>query len=282
MVARNIVSYSLFQHAVGGTWRSDIPAGGSLAGYARFLPTLLRAHHALWSGWTLRLHHSEELLAHTYYPALLRMRAAGLLELEACGSAPSVCGAMLWRMRPAFDGADRVVVCADIDSFPCLKQRLCVEGFRSSPHAVMLTHDCETHDGVLGGGIAVKSARFRQLLGGVSSFDAFTSLRGRKIADLNFYSADELYLKRHVWPLVKAEALIYSSSGRTQLACRAIRRNVDGIDLPADLHPQVVERGNSFNHYIGCSGYDLLAARVFLDGLDLPAIKQITACEAVT
>jgi hypothetical protein len=277
-VDQSIVSYTLFDHPEGGTWRHDITIGKSLDSYARYLPTLIRAHHAVWPGWQMRLHYSPELEEHPYYLALWSMHRRKLIELCACEPAPSVCGAMMWRMYPVFDYCDRVVVCADLDSFPSLKQRLCVEGFIASGRTVMLTHDCETHDGVLGGGIAVRSRRFRELVG-TPTYEQFLGLEGGTAVDLNTYSSDEEYLKRVVWPRVQHDAMIYSSSGKTQLECSDIRRNVQGIDYPEDIHPQVAIHGNDFGPYIGASGYDLVRARTFLDSLGLPAIKAIAECE---
>ncbi len=110
------------------------------------MPTLVRAHQALWPDWEMRIHHDQAFEHHPYFQALVPMHGRGLLRLMYCGSPQALCDAMLWRLLPAFEGDDKVVLTADVDSLPMLKLRLCVDEWRASGKSFMVVHDCESDE----------------------------------------------------------------------------------------------------------------------------------------
>lgn len=273
---RRIVSYSIFGHPSSGYWRSDTTPD-KFSTYVRFLPTLVRAHHAIWPGWELRLHHDDGVTAHPYWKAMRRMHDAGIVVLKSCGPAHRLTEAMLWRFLPAFEEGDACVTCYDVDAIPLLKMRRAVEEFIESGKTVHVVHDAESHDGVMGGTTSVRSKRFRGLLGVTSLAGLMSFAR----ADWNTYAADEHYMRVTIWPKVASEGLIHRLNRKpTVLTCSDIR-HVISYPIPADVLPQVGQLGDAFAPYVGSAGYEVDRAMAFYGSLPLPVMAQIAACEAV-
>ncbi len=268
-----ILAYSLFCAPNPIYWRSDATAD-RISAYARFLPAMIRAHHAIWPGYELRIYHDDIARLHPYFAALTRMHDRGLLRLVPCGGAPALTLAMLWRMRPIFDGDDIVMTC-DLDSLPLLRLRRFVEEFAASGKAVMLVHGCESHNIVGGGMLGIRPARFRELVG-ASTWEEFIALAGDH--GWSGYAADEEFLRHTIWERVTDEAIVFSNNEERIIRC-VDQRRAPAQEAPSDLLPEVRERGDHFAPYIGSAGYDLDAALDFYDALPLPAIQDISACE---
>lgn len=280
-----IVSYALFVHEAGGSWKTD-GTPGRLDGYIRYLPSIIRAHHVLWPGWTMVLHHDRAVAAHRYYPALLRMRDLGLLILRHCGMAGigDVGYAPMWRFRPAFESGNRltVVLSHDIDSFPSWTMRRCAEEFAQSDAAAGVVHGCESHNTAMAGLFMMRTPRFRELVG-VDTFEWFMSLRAQSF---NWYGADEHYLRDVIWPKVEREAMLIRFTSQPSLINAPDVRHQLTLPEPNDI-PSQLHTGSmlSFGLYPGAAGFDIQAAMDWFDSLAdvmpalIPALKHIDACE---
>ncbi len=268
-----ILSYALFASPSPVYWRSD-RTEDRVSAYARFLPALVRAHHAIWPGDELRIYHDDAVRAHPYFAALTRMHDRGLLRLISCGTATALTLAMLWRMRPLFDEDDHLVVTCDIDSLPLLRLRRAVEDFAWSDKSVMLVHGCESHNGVLGGGIGAKGFAFRGLVG-ASTWEQFVGLGSNQWAA---YAADEEFLRTVVWPRVVHQSIVFSRTERLNIDAPD-RRLEPSSRTPFGLLPEVLAHGDDFAPYIGSAGYVLASAFLFYQGLPLPVMASIRQCE---
>jgi hypothetical protein len=268
-----ILSYSLFQSPSPVYWRSD-NTQDRMSAYMRFLPVLVRAHHAIWPGYELRIYHDDAVRSHPYFSALSRMHDRGLLRLMPCGGVSALTLAMLWRMRPLFDEHDHLSMTCDIDSFPLIRLRRMVEEFALSDKAVMLVHGCESHNGVLGGGFGARGIRFRDLVG-TGSWEGFIKL-GKD--QWKAYAADEEFLRITIWPRVVNDAIVFSSNQNMNISV-SDKRQSPSVDFPGDILPVVRDHGDDFAPYIGSAGYDVMGAFNFYQGLPLSIMQLIRECE---
>lgn len=270
-----VLSCSLFQSPVQVHWRND-RTEDRMSAYVRYMPVLVRAFHAIWPGWQLRIHHDDAVRRHPYFGALERMHGQGVLRLVDCGKPEALCLAMLWRLRPIWDPEVEIVISHDVDSLPLLRLRRMADEFIESDKAVMLVHACESHDGVMGGGITVRAARFRELTG-CESWTEFLSMAG--YVDWNGYSSDEHYQRTTLWPMVRREAMIFRNEPKpTTIPCDDVRAE-PSAPPPAELLARVKEYGNAFAPYIGSAGYEIDRALDFYDSLELPVLKTIREAE---
>lgn len=270
----HVMSYAFFQSPTPVYWRND-RTQDRMSAYARFLPALVRAHRALWSGYELRIYHDDAVRDVPYFKALEAMHDRGALRLMPCGEARALTLAMLWRMRPLFDENDHLVVTCDIDAFPLLRLRKTVEEFTASRKAVMVVHGCESHNGVLGGGFGARGGRFRSLVG-AGTWDAFIAL-GDGAWDA--YAADEEFLRKKIWPLVTADAVLFSDNDRLNITVHDQRKTIPR-PVPGDVVPDAATRADDFAPYIGSAGYDVVSAFKFFDPLSTS--DAVRECEHVT
>lgn len=270
-----VVSYALFAHASGGSWKTD-GTPGKLDGYIRYLPIVLRAHHALWPNWRMVLHHDRAVANHRYFPALQRMQDHGLIRLVDCGTSKHVGWGPMWRFMPAFETTADVVLCHDIDSFPSLTLRRCADEFVASPHTAAVVHGCESHTAAMAGLFFLRSARFRELVG-VDDFDVFMRQRAYT---WDWYGADEHYLRDIVWPKLEAESMLFRLGANQPSVINSpnVRRELT-IGMPTDVDSSVLAVGNSFAPYPGAAGMDRERAMDFFEALDLPALVLIRRAE---
>jgi hypothetical protein len=182
---KRVVSVALFRHP---SCHYEQPERGNLRGafFTAYLPLLVRAHHACWPGWELRIHHDESLYAGAYGGELLRLERAGLVRLVYMGPARTLCGSMLWRLAPVWDPEVEIVACRDVDALPQPRDRAAVEHWARGAMPVHVIHDSPAHLGVMGGTLALRAADVRPILG--ASFEAFM---GSITRDLNEHGADQ-------------------------------------------------------------------------------------------
>ncbi len=249
--------------------------GNSAKQFEQFLPLLIRAHHLIWGGFDLLIHHDEEVKSLPYWPALDRMVGAGLLKLVPCGNAERLCEAMLWRLKPVWAGYD-VVVCRDIDAIPAPFDRRIVDEWLDSRKAVGVVHWCAAHSGVMGGTLSVRSKRFAELLG-YASWGSF-------ILD-NFWCSlkahgDDQHVLNRLFPRFARETLVHDLHHKTgDMPGAEIRTRIrDGYTDPALLA--------SFDHGVadqlskGCGVcWDPKEALEFYDRIQNPVMDKIRECE---
>lgn len=281
-----VLSCSVFKSPVDVHWRSD-RTEDRMSAYLRFLPVLVRGFHVVWGGcaigrpaWELRVHHDDEVSSHPYWPAMQAMHRAGILRLVPRGPAPALCVAMLWRMLPAFDPDVTTMITHDVDSFPLLRLRMMLEEFDDSQKSTMIVHACESHDGVMGGGLGVHGNVFRALTG-CTTWDDFICLAGN--TNWNGYASDEEFQRLTVWPMVQRDAIMFREESKPSvLYCNDIRPHprprTDG-GLTFGVHGDV----DTFAPYIGSAGYNVQGAFDYLNSqmrrVNDPVYDQILACE---
>lgn len=271
-----VVSYALFEHPSGGSWKSD-GTPGKLDGYIRYLPAIIRAHHVLWPGWSMFLHHDRAVAAHRYYPALERMQEQRLITLRPCGDAIDVGSASLWRFKPAMFKGDWIVLSHDIDSFPTWTMRRCAEEFVASKASACVVHGCESHNTAMAGLFMLRSDRFRELVA-----DNFPSLMQLGVGrSFDWYGADEHYLRDTIWPRLEREAMLIRLGGDTPSLIKAPDVRTMLLAWPDDVPTKVATHSYMFAPYPGAAGFDTQRAMDWFDTLadEYPALQAIDDCE---
>lgn len=265
----NAVSYAYFRH------RSSIYEkikGNAGIQFAQFLPMLVRAHHVVWEGWDMVIHHDDEVVGLPYFDVLIRLHEAGLLRLRHEGEAPSLCGAMLWRMLPIFTGEYEYVACRDVDAMPMPRDRKCVEEFIASGMTMHCIHDNASHSGLMGGMIAVNCKQF------VDRFSGDLTFSGE---GWNVQGKDQNWLNREIEPLVRHSLMIHTSKPFDSDPCASLRQIpprvaaadqvARGIGVP-DPEADAVAPG------IGVCDWPSKAF-AYYDAMDIPIINKIKEIE---
>jgi hypothetical protein len=241
--------------------------GHSSLQFEQFLSTLIRAHHIVWGGWDMVLHHDDFVRDLPYFSVLEHLRDAGLINLVPCGNPPSLCGAMLWRVLPIYSGKYEIVACRDIDAIPTLRDRKAVDEFIASGLALHVIHDNPQHVGVMGGTITIRSEDFIRLISQRIDPRYMTS------PAWNRQGADQILLNQKIAPLVKGSMMLHISNPRDSMGLPLERvRPLSGHHETADdLTPGIGV----------CVDPPVLArAFHFYDSLDVPIIRKIREIEA--
>jgi hypothetical protein len=189
----NVVSYSFFRSEHSGYESANAGVARGIF-FLNFIRVLVRAHWAVWGeDWQLRIHHDDRVQEFPCFKALQRMEAAGLLKLVDCGKAETLCGSMLWRLRPVWDPE--------------------VEEFVSHPdhpdvHAIL---DSESHSGPLMGGMTAFNAHYlrAQFVYPESFNTAAEAICKDRGIDLNRHGADQRILNALIWPRAQDGTLIH-------------------------------------------------------------------------
>lgn len=157
-----VVSYSFFRHQDSGY---ESPQAGEGRGrfFIGYMPVIVRAHHSVYPDWEMRIHHDDRVREYPYFKALERMDAEGLVKLVAMGEAPSLCGAMAWRLRPIWDEAVSHVICRDVDSLSTPREHKAVDRWVTGGKAIHALHDSPSHGSTLlmGGMVGFVTAKVR-------------------------------------------------------------------------------------------------------------------------
>lgn len=214
------------------------------------------------------VHHDDEVRALPYFDVLTRLDAAGLLKLVPMGEAPSLCGAMLWRMLPIFSGEYEYVACRDVDAMPMPRDRMCVEEFIASGLAMHAIHDNPAHSGLMGGMIAANCYEFmlRILKDKIvaETFDAMISAG----SDANAHGKDQNWLNGTVLPLVAGSLMLHTSKDHDPMSGAMLRPILPRGERPADN----VAPG------IGVCDWPSKAFALY-DEMDTPVIRRIQEIE---
>ena len=265
----NIVSTAFFRHEASG-YESENAGVARGIFFVNYLRCVVRAHWLVWGPeWQLRIHHDDRIKAFPYFKALKAMDGRGLIKLVDCGKAETLCGSMLWRMKPLWENETDVLVCRDLDSLPMPRDFRMVHEFAMSgaiAHAVL---DSESHSGPLMGGMcAFLAPSVRVATPFVQSYEQLL----QRVADVNLnrHGADQVVLNREFWPAVKERALIHQK--RNDIAypeAQETRR------VAPKLHPldNIVHMGAAF---------DVEKALDIMKGLGVPQLDLIEASERET
>jgi hypothetical protein len=194
---KKIYSLSFFRHPASAY---ESPRCGASQGrfFANFLPVVIRAFRSIFkpAGWTLRIHHDPKACEFQYYEALVAFEAAGILELQMMGQAETLCGSMLWRMRPAWDNGVSRLVCRDLDSLPTVRELNALKRWEESGVPVSALHDSQSHSAtaLMGGMIGLRpfTPIADQWIG--RSWGEFTALQLKSGIDFNQHGSDQQFL----------------------------------------------------------------------------------------
>lgn len=149
----NVIAYAFYRSPSSEYERADCSSatrGNFFRGYIR---PLVRAHHSVWPDWALWIYHDDRVREFSEFALLERYDKAGLIRLIPAGEAPSLTGAMTWRLLPAFDPNVDLLLCRDLDSLPQPRERVAVERWIASGKPISGLHDSTSHYGtaLLGG-----------------------------------------------------------------------------------------------------------------------------------
>ncbi len=237
-----VMSYTLFEHERSPYCHAGWSGDRGFRFFRRYLPWIVRAHHMVFQGYELRIHHDAAIDAYPYGQALRELERRGFLRLVDCGRAETLCGSMLWRMLPIWDPEVSHVWCRDVDSIPLPRDRWACEAFVASGKAVHSLHDSTSHGSNLCGGlVGFDCARFRQLTGFASLADIIAAYG----CTLDQQGADQMLLNSVVAPRVRDQVLnVLIELG----AHRAPIHPVAGLEFDADLTKfgEVVHLGGAY------------------------------------
>lgn len=256
MNGNRVVSYSFFRHSV-SPYESERAGDSRGKFFVNYLRGIVRAHQCIWSGWRLRFYHDDRVTEFPYWKVMEKLHEAGLVELFYAGPADEYCKAMIWRMRPIWDGNIEYVVCRDVDSIPVPRCRRAVEEFIQSGAAIHVIHDASAHSGIMGGTSAFHSEAFKALTRWGSWTEMVNSKRGH---DWNHHGADQEFLNQSLWikvadrkymPRERPVLLMHELHHETDMAHHVpFRRTID-ISHPPGTHPAVIDQADVFARVIG-------------------------------
>lgn len=257
----NVHSLAFFRDGASGY---ESPSCGVSQGifFINFLRSVIRAHHAVWTGWELRIHHDDRVRAFPYFKAMERMHESGLLKLVPMGESKQLCRSMLWRMEPLFDPEVDVVICRDLDSLPMERDRVMVEAFICSRAIIHGINDSESHSiPMLGGMVGFKAKRFREVMPLEELRDSINAF------DLSVHGSDQRFLNQVVHPRFANSLMSHT------------RRNTVSYDCMRayPVEPQVTPLDNVIRH-IGAA-FSVDEAMKVLDAMDYPSKAAIEECE---
>lgn len=273
-----------------GTGHGSLVASYALFGdapfYRRHLPALVRAHHALFPEWQLRIHHDQQLAAGAYGRALREMAAAGLVRLVEAGRTPPLTLGMLWRMRPCWEAGVQFNLCRDIDALPTPRERLAVQAFMDSGAAVHCINDHPLHNSVMMGGLVGFRLPEFITVSGLESFDELVALGGGAAAqEWGEKGYDQTVLSERVWPRVAHAACAHRLRTprhwpQSEPVAVLHRKLQPGTGEP--FSGQVLAAAERLAPFIGVDGYEVEpAVRLYSQVVDPMVLDLIRRCEAL-
>lgn len=190
-MTKDVISYAFYRHS-----RSDYES--ERCGVARgkffinYLPTLIRANLSVYPDWTTRIYHDETSLEFPYFEVLKKFEEKGLIELRYSGVAETLCGSMLWRMRPMFDPSVRRFLCRDLDSLCTPRERAGVYRWTNSGIPLMGIQDSPSHSSckLMGGMVGFDTDQLKPW----STTEKFEEAAKNLGFDLNLKGADQKVL----------------------------------------------------------------------------------------
>ena len=215
--------------------------------FDNFVRPLLLAHKAVWGGRAdLVVHHDDRVKTLPSFKLLEAAQAAGEVRLVDCGKAVTLCGAMLWRLRPLYEKGVDWVVCRDLDSLPMHRDRSMVEEAIASGCLAHVIHDSESHSGLMGGMSSFHAETWRTMIPQLPKFEEL---------EFNVHGSDQRYLNACIWPRIAGRTFVHQRRDDVlhSLAMKTAR-----------VHPQVTPLDKCSNHVGGC--YDVSKAMAVLGG----------------
>lgn len=270
-------------------------------GYWRYLGAFVRAHHTLFPGYELRIHHDDDIYRSPYGGALHGLHARGLVKLVLMPSRPGIgkCAKMIWRLAPAWDVSVEYVFSRDLDALPTWRERRATEEFlisasRSETEAWTI-HDSLSHAGMMGGLCGFRAASLRAL---APTFEDFVAGAAFDDVRWNTHGADQDYLNGKVVLGMKVfehsifrwfeedgvtrryrNATDWSNAGVRNQSVRFATEIAPAQSWLEEMIPQVVrENSDSLINHLGSAGYDHERAIAFYN-VHCPLAKEIQEAE---
>jgi hypothetical protein len=244
---KNVASYALY---------------GNRRFYWQGLRSLVRAHHNIFPGWELRIHHDSTI--HAPRSTILRKYAeAGLVKLVQVEESKAYCRSMLWRLLPVWEDDVGYVLCRDIDSMPTIKDRRMTEQFIKSGAAIHCMNDNGSHTSAMMGGMcSINGPSFRQK-SGYAKWEDLIILRND--LDRVMGGVDQILLHYHVWEKMFPDVCEHRLKGLAPHAgARASFTTVEPVDI-AGIPQKLQEETDALIPFMGCPGYDCERAVAFFD-----------------
>jgi len=189
-----VVSYSLFRNPGSPYESADVGAWQGRF-YARYLPALVRAHHAIYDGWQMRIHHDEHIYSSYYGDVLMRLAEAGLVTLVPCGRARRLGEAALWRWKPIWDEDVEVVLSRDVDAIVTPREKeLVLAWLDRGTITCQVLHGHPVHQEIMTGMFGCWAARFRRENDDFSSWEDFIGRAEGLGVDLTRHGSDQALL----------------------------------------------------------------------------------------
>lgn len=200
--------------------------------FDNFVKPLLAAHRAVWGkDAELVVHHDNRAMELPSFRLLTSASERGELRLVFCGEAVTLCGAMMWRLRPIYEEGVDWVVCRDLDSLPMHRDRSMIEEAMAAgadAHAIL---DSESHSGpMMGGMTSWRAAAFRSVVPSLPRFEEET---------FNNHGSDQRWLNGTLWPHVANKTFIHQRRSDIQYP-QAMRT--------ARVHPQTTPLDHVVRH----------------------------------
>lgn len=247
---KNVASYCLFW--CGRDEHSKL--------YTNGLRATVLAHHAVYPGFELRIHHDGTLHKDDDSARLIRFAEMGLVKLVHVGPADRICEAMLWRMLPVWDEGVDYTLCRDLDGLVTPRERLMTEDFIASGAGLHCINDHPQHSApIMGGMCSFRGDVFRTMTRR-KSFQSFISG-----ARLDAHGDDQLLLRDIVWPAMLRSLCEHRICGRemTPGAVASLKWTRAKENDIKDVAPEVMARGDSLVPFIGVPGFDFRRAEEF-------------------
>lgn len=264
---KRIVSYSIFRDPGRAI---STPAEY----YADRLQILVRAHHLIWSGWDMYVHHDDAITNHAYWPAMRRMNDARLLRLVPCGQSMALCLSMLWRLKPAFEDNCEIVSCRDVDSIPLPNDRAAVEEFIATDKIVHTIHGAPPHGGLMGGTTSFKAPSMREAIE-CSTWQQMIDMG--HAYEWRTYGNDQNFLTTVILSKMRDRALCHRFDGEGLKPPAETRMSI--TNQPTWEYPDAASGAGGCSEYVG-HVYPPDPAKKFYMSLDVdPVFAKIRECE---
>ncbi len=258
-------------------------------GYWAYLPAYVRAHHILFPGYELRIHHDEAIYRMPYGAELHGLQARGLVKLVFMGSrqGQGKCEKMLWRLAPAWDPEVEYVFARDVDGLPTWRERCATEEFIASAevgetnlHSIL---DNIAHCGIMGGLSGAKASALCSL---APTFEAFIAAAGYSDEEWAQHGADQNYLNSKVATKLRVfEHAVFEVTGEDgEIPFKRTKPTTEtAVKFATEIAPFDDERvpltskqfSDSLIPYMGVAGYAIDRAMSFYNGFDVREIIEV-------
>lgn len=166
--------------------------------YLRYLTMVIRMDKLLYPDFDIVLH-IDTTSFNAYSNIFEQLAAKKIIKLVIVGQTDPLCKAMLWRLKPIYTHYDWVL-CRDIDSLPCYKERAAVQVWmdNGTKTAHCMTDSVSHTITMMGGMVGFQSGYLRDRM----QCDTWDKLVSRGNYDFNVKGSDQDFMNREILPKV--------------------------------------------------------------------------------